>query len=186
MKKAVFIFIIIFIFNHTGFTQEKLPDRANKFSYGFHLLNYQQDFGIGLQLTSPYIARGWLAFRGRANYQFNQHLNDVNETTWSGFGSYQLGVVGVAGMAGGFARFYAEGGVILLTPPVSISSNDIEFGGYGVFGFEFFMSTSPNVPVSYFIELGGMGVGAVADKVPGKPIYSNGFTISVGFRGYIK
>ena len=186
MRKIFLIILSIFIFHSNGYTQEKLPDRANNFSYGFHLLNYQQDFGIGLQLTSPYIARGWLAFRGRANYQFNQHLNDVNETTWSGFGSYQLGVVGVAGMAGGFARFYAEGGVILLTPPASISSNSVEVGGYGVFGFEFFMSTSPNVPVSYFIELGGIGVGAIADKVPGKPIYSNGFSISVGFRGYIK
>jgi hypothetical protein len=48
------------------------------------------------------------------------------------------------------------------------------------------MATNPAVPVSYFIELGGIGVGANADKVPGKPIYSNGFLISVGVRGYIK
>jgi hypothetical protein len=47
------------------------------------------------------------------------------------------------------------------------------------------MSSHPDVPVSYFIELGGVGTGANADKVTGNPIYSNGFLISVGFRGYI-
>ena len=41
MKKIAFIILSVFIFNSTGFTQEKLPDRANNFSYGFHLLHHQ-------------------------------------------------------------------------------------------------------------------------------------------------
>ena len=56
--------------------QDKLPDRANNFNFGFQLNNYQQDFGLGLQLTSPYFAHGWIAIRGRANFMLNQHLNN--------------------------------------------------------------------------------------------------------------
>ena len=51
-------------------------------------------------------------------------------------------------------------------------------GGYGLFGFEFFMNSRNN----YFIEIGGVGTGAVADKVANSPIYSNGLLINVGFR----
>lgn len=184
MKRLILSILFMFLCVQI-YAQATYPERAKHFSYGFQLLNYQQDFGIGLQLTSPFLAHGHLAFRGRANLQFNQHLNKDMETTWSPFGSYQLGVLGVGGMAGGFVRFYGEGGVIILTPPDEISTSSVEIGGYGLFGFEFFMSDDPFVPVSYFIELGGIGTGAQADKVPGKPIYSNGFLISVGVRGYI-
>jgi len=37
-----------------------------------------------------------------------------------------------------------------------------------------------NQRLSYFAEIGGMGTGAKADKIPSKPIYSNGFTTSAG------
>ena len=39
-----------------------------------------------------------------------------------------------------------------------------------------------NKSINYFIELGGVGTGAKADKIAFKPIYSNGFLIDVGFR----
>ena len=186
MKNLIIITVSILLISIQGLAQDKLPERANKFNFGFQLNNFQNDFGIGLQLTSPYFAHGYIAIRGRANFQFNQHLNENNETTWTPYGSYQLGVVGVGGMVGGFIRLYGEGGVLIITPSSDFSSSNVEVGGYGLFGFEFFMGSDPFVPVSYFVELGGLGSGATADKVPGKPIYSNGFLISVGVRGYIK
>ena len=117
---------------------------------------------------------------------FNQHPDDDNTTTWSPYGNYSLGFLGVGGVAGGFVRLYGEGGILLVTPPGAISTSSVEIGGYGVFGFEFFMSSHEETPVSYFIELGGVGTGATADKIPGQPIFSNGFLISVGFRGYFR
>jgi hypothetical protein len=187
MKNTLFVILTIFLIGNQGFAQVKLPDRANNFNFGFQINSYQNDFGLGIQLTSPYLANGYLAFRGRANMQFLQGIeNGETETTWLPYQTYQLGVLGVGGKAGGFARFYGEGGVVLLSPSSSISSNSTEFGGYGLFGFEFFMSTAPETPISYFIELGGMGTGAKADQLQGSPIYSNGFTASVGFRLYLK
>jgi hypothetical protein len=39
-------------------------------------------------------------------------------------------------------------------------------------------------PVSYLIELGGIGTGARADHLPTKPLLANGFLITVGMRFY--
>jgi hypothetical protein len=75
-------------------------------------------------------------------------------------------------------RLYGEGGVIVLFPSSEFSSESEVLGGYGLFGFEFFFSHQSN----YFIEIGGIGTGAVADKASGKPIYSNGLLINVGLR----
>jgi hypothetical protein len=40
--------------------------------------------------------------------------------------------------------------------------------------------------INYFIELGAVGTGAKADKLPTNPIYSNGFLMSVGFRFHVR
>ena len=45
-----------------------------------------------------------------------------------------------------------------------------------------FMDKSSN----YFIEIGGVGSGATADKVVGNPIYANGLMINVGYRYVFK
>jgi hypothetical protein len=77
---------------------------------------------------------------------------------------------------------YAEGGIVFLFPNPVFSDDDINLGGYGLFGFEFFFTEETSRNPSYFIELGGIGTGAVADKIATNPLYANGFLISVGFR----
>jgi len=75
-------------------------------------------------------------------------------------------------------RLYGEGGIIALFPSSRFSGETFILGGYGLFGFEFFFDSKNN----YFIEIGGIGTGAVAEKVSGQPIYSNGILINVGYR----
>jgi hypothetical protein len=53
----------------------------------------------------------------------------------------------------------------------------LDFGGYGLFGFEFNFDPSSK----YFIEMGGRS-GGTADKLPTSPLFSNGFMIQTGFR----
>lgn len=84
-------------------------------------------------------------------------------------------------MVGERIRLYGEGGVITIFPSSDFSSDDMVFGGYGLFGFEFFFGKMGN----YFIEIGGIGTGAVADKIINRPIYSNGLSISTGFRFFL-
>ena len=175
MKKSGITLTILLGLTLSTYAQTEL---SNNFGVGFQITQLQQDFGIGLNLTSPYFANGRSAIRLRANTMWNEHLNSDGETTWTAYSNVSLGFVSIAREIGDFARLYGEGGIILLLPPDTFSAERTELGGYGLFGCEFYLKNNAN----YFIEIGGVGTGAQADKVPNKPIYSNGLLISTGFR----
>lgn len=148
------------------------------FGIGGQVGQHQNDFGIGLNVTTPYFANKKMAVRLKGNLVWNEHLNSNSETTWSSYSNLSLGFVQSVGEINNFVRIYGEGGAILLFPSSEFSSKSIQFGGYGLFGFEFFF----NKHLNYFFEAGGVGTGAKADKIVGNPIYSNGFLINVGVR----
>ncbi|MBP7828802.1 MAG: hypothetical protein KA248_02665 [Kiritimatiellae bacterium] len=149
----------------------------NGVAAGFQINQYQDDFGLGMSLTSPYV-KDLFAVRVRGNLMFNENTKS-DETNWDSYFNFTAGLVGVAGTVCENIRLYGEGGFIGIVPASEFSDKDFVAGGYGVFGFEFFMDARRN----YFIELGGVGTGAREDNVPGRPIYSNGLLISAGFRG---
>jgi len=155
---------------------QEVNDR-NGFGIGFQLNEYQDDFGLGINVNSPYFLYESVTVRLRANYMYNQAVIE-GKSDWLGYGNFSLGLASGGTRIGESIRLYGEGGVIALLPPEQISSNSSEWGGYGLFGFEFFFEGNG----SYFLEVGGVGTGASADKVQTEPIYSNGLTISVGFR----
>lgn len=144
---------------------------------GIQLNQYQQDFGMGIYLTSPWFANQRIAIRTRGNVMFHEHLQN-GETTWTPYLNTSLGVAAITGTVGDFIRLYGEGGIIGLFPSEEFTLESFEFGGYGLFGFEFYMNRTSN----YFIEIGGLGTGARADNVLNSPIYSNGLLLSTGFR----
>lgn len=150
---------------------------ADKMSIGFHISQYQRDFGIGVHLISPYFLNSKMAVKVAGNLQWLEH-NDGAETTWSPYGNFQLGIRARQSIIEDKLFIYGEGGTVMLVPNSDFSSERYVVGGYGFFGFEF----KPSSSFGYFIELGGMGTGAKADKVVAKPIYSNGFLTNVGFR----
>ena len=176
MKKTV-LAIIALALALTTYAQEKPQPFGQKMAIGFQLGQYQQDFGIGLNLTSPYFLYNSVAVRVRGNLMWHEHVLNT-ETTWTPYSNLSLGVVGVGGNIGNFMRLYGEGGVMVLMPSDDFSTQSTELGGYGLFGFEFFF----NPHFNYFIEIGGAGTGASADKLPTNPIYSNGLIIQAGFR----
>ncbi len=177
MKRIVYFFIFLLVYA-SAYTQESGP--ASSFSAGLQIANYQKDFGIGINLTSPYFAGDYLAIRLRSNMMWFEHIDQNSKFTWTTYSNHSLGLASVAGRINDNLRLYGEGGIILLLPSNTFSSEDIEIGGYGLFGFEFHFATNDN----YYIELGSVGTGASADKVPGEPIYSNGFAINVGYRHF--
>lgn len=153
----------------------------NGFGFGAQLNQYQSDFGLGLNLTSPFFANEKIGFRLRGNVMFNEHVQNAT-TTWTPYSNVSLGLIGVSGKIADVIRLYGEGGIIALFPSDEFSSEHYELGGYGLFGFEFFMNKTSN----YFIEIGGVGTGAKEDKIATQPIYSNGLLLSAGFRMYLK
>jgi len=144
---------------------------------GIGINQLQKDFGIGLHLVSPYFANNRVAVRAGANLQWLQHMKG-NETTWSPYGSFQLGIRGRQPVIEDKIYLYGEGGSILLLPNSTFSTEKAHWGGYGLFGFEFWATPK----FGYYLELGGVGTGAKANKVSAAPIYANGFTGSVGCR----
>jgi hypothetical protein len=148
------------------------------FGIGGQVGQHQKDFGIGLNVTSPYFANDKMAVRLKGNLIWNEHINSNSETTWSPYSNFSVGLVQSVGEINNFVRIYGECGAILLFPSSEFSSKSIQFGGYGLFGFEFFLDRH----INYFFEAGGVGTGARADKIAANPIYSNGFLVNVGIR----
>lgn len=150
---------------------------GNGLGIGFQLSQYQNNFGLGINLNSPYFLYEKVGIRLRANIMYNEYVKN-QETVWTPYSNLMLGLVSGRTKIADAICLYGEGGVVLLFPDDDFSSTSTEIGGYGLFGFEFYHANEFN----YFIEIGGIGIGAIADKVENKPIYSNGLLINVGFR----
>lgn len=183
-RKIAFVFFVIAVIAVKSQTTTETPGieetRLNKFAVGFNLNQYQHDFGVGMNITSPYIKKS-IAFRLMGSAQWLQNIpKGDTATTWSPYVNFRLSVVTRQFVITDKISVYTEGGIVLLVPNKEFSSHATQFGGFGVFGFEF----HPSAHWAPFIEAGGIGTGAIADKSVGRPIYSNGFVVSTGFRIY--
>ena len=181
MKRIILTMIIVLGLSGLSMAQN-LKDTENKtisknLNMDFHVSEYQEDFGLGISAASPYFVYDRIAIRMRGNLMYNQIVSE-NESTWEPYLNISLGLIGVAREIEGFMRLYGEGGPIMLFPSGAFSSKGYLFGGYGLFGFESYISENFN----YQIEIGSVGMGATEDKIQNKPIYSNGMLINTGFR----
>lgn len=175
LLRVLLIGIAVQAITHDTYAQDgELPDGT---AVGFHLMQVQRDFGWGLSIASPYFLDDKVAVRVRGSMFFHEHI-DQERVTWTPYGQLHVGLIGQGGQINDRIRLYGEGGMVLISPDAAFSSSGSEFGGYGLFGFEFHFEDMG----MYFIELGGVGTGARADELPGEPIYSNGFSIGTGFR----
>lgn len=158
--------------------KQTLTSKSSRMSLGFNLNQVQTDFGIGISATSPFFLHKNIAVRVSGSIQWLENIPmGSTESTWGEYNHFRIGIVGVGGTVANSIRLYGEGGFVFVLPNKEFSDKNV-IGGYGLFGFEFFMWEKMN----YFIELGSMGTGAVAEKSVGKPKYSNGFMISTGIR----
>lgn len=178
MKTRITALILTVCLPFFGKTQETVN---TGFGFGMQLVEYQNDFGIGLNLTSPYFAYDKIGVRLKGNVMYHQAVID-GRTDWIQYSNFSLGLIGVGGHVTERIRLYGEGGVIAVLPSGLMSDEDATLGGYGIFGFEFFFERFGN----YFVEIGGVGSGAVADNLVNEPIYSNGMILSTGFRFFLK
>jgi hypothetical protein len=149
----------------------------NGIGIGFHVNQIQNDFGIGIDIISPYFANSIVAIKIGGSLKWLQH-STLTSTTWTPYQNAQLGIRSRNFIIDDKFFIYGEGGGILLIPNSIFSSEEFRGGGYGLFGFEFRTSSK----IGFYFELGGVGTGARADKIVKSPIYSNGFLTNVGFR----
>lgn len=176
---CVFALFVLLGGNLSAQTEAKCSIRSipNKLEVGFNISQYQKDFGVGLHLISPYFLMESVAIKAGTNLQWLENFNG-KETTWTPYQNIQLGTRGRSFNVTQNIAIYGEGGIVILLPNRDFSAQQTIIGGYGLIGFEFKIIQK----FGYFIELGGVGTGATADKIAGMPIYSNGFLTNVGFK----
>jgi len=151
---------------------------------GYTLHRFQDDFATGGAITSPLFAGHRLRLTLGGGAAWSPHaVTDDGDQDWASYGQLRLVLEGGARAEGSPVRLYGFGGPLLLLLPSRISDERAHVGGIGGFGFEYyFMQAGHDGPVSYFTELGGIGTGARADNLPGRPLLANGFSVTVGFR----
>ena len=183
MNKIAIVGMLFFVISIGTGTAQDLPESATHFSLGGNVHRFQDDFGFSLSATMPYWKGGRGAFRIHLDYSYFEGIAEGEQTySWMPYLSLRAGAVAVGGTIANAIRLYGEGGVIVVFSNSDLTE-DTSVGGYGLFGFEFFMGEM--APVSYFIEVGGMGTGARAGKLGGEPIHANGFMTSAGVRWYM-
>lgn len=179
MKKVILLFAAIATLSVTASAQEAaVVDKKNHIAVGMNINSFGGDFGLGINVTSPTFFDNHMAVKVSGNYQWLDHIDAGGDHTWTGYTLFRAGLMGVNMSLSEVIELYGEGGLALALTDNSLSTESSTMGGYGLFGFEFFMPAN----MSYFIELGGMGLGAKADKVATSPLIANGFMASVGFR----
>lgn len=196
MKKLILVFGIGVLANTAMMAQipESIPstpsaptaptgsNRPYHMAVGYHVNSFNNDFGFGIGATSPYFIFNTLAIRGSYNFQKFNYIDTSKFYTTATYKNIKFGLLSSAFIANKSIRLYGEGGVAVLVCPAAITATNTSYGGYGLFGFEFFITRG----FSYFIELGAIGTKTRAENVPSIPIFSNGFTASGGLRLYFK
>lgn len=174
MKEAIFISLLFAGFLKLSIAQSPIH---NGFAFSYQLSNRQNDFGMGLNVLSPYFAKKSLAVRLNASIFWHQHRHVNNISKWSLYPTFNIAFRHRAKILEDKLYAYTEGGFVLLLPNAEFSNEKIDFGGYGLFGLEFYSARF----VSYFIELGGIGTGA-REKGVGQNLYSTGFMANAGVK----
>lgn len=175
--KRTFIIAAITLFilsSQNTFSQDR---ELNNIGFGIQLQQVQNDFGFGVHLLSP--SFGYFRAKGSYNLNWFIHESSTGQSTWTTYSSFNFGTR-YQTLVSNYINIYVEGGPQILLNNAKTSSEEVNFGGYGLFGFEFFLSGDSNT--SYFIELGASGNNSKADKTFTKPKMGNGFITSVGYR----
>ena len=169
--------------NATTSRLSALKEKTSHFALGWSINNFSGNYGLGLEMQSPAFFNDIVHLRLSGAYNWVQGTRrGANSETWSPYGLFRLGAFSSSFILGTPIRGYGGGGLVLLTPTDSVSTKNVEFGGYGLVGLEFFLADK-NFPL--YMELGGIGTGAQADQLERSQIYANGFLMSWGFRYFL-
>jgi hypothetical protein len=164
------------------------PSRNDGLAVGFTLHRFHDDFALGGVVSSPSLLDGMLRLTAGGGVAWYPHaIDEEGFETWRPYGHLRLVIEAGARIPSTPLRLYGFGGGTALVLPNDLSSKKVRFGGIGGFGFEFRFQNvveRRDAPVSYFVELGGIGTGATANRLPGHPIFANGFLITTGLRAY--
>lgn len=170
--KRIYILINLLLISFTP-----LLSQPTSWMFGYHLSQVQADFGQGVQIATPSFLMDAVQLKLSANQRYLDYDLE-GRNLWSDFYTFSAGLGNSPTMISERIGLYGEGGVMMILPNNKFSTSDQNWGGYGLFGFNFYFYPG----FSYFIEAGGIGSGARADRSDNQRIYANGFFMNVGFK----
>jgi hypothetical protein len=155
------------------------------FSVGWSVHRFQDDFAIGASISTPSMVARTLRITAGGGVAWYPHARTSGgDETWKTYGHTRLVLEAGRRIQDTPLRLYGFGGPTLLFVD-NLSTDQVSAGGVGGFGFEFFMpKAGRDGPVSYRIELGGIGTSGRADRQAGAPIFANGLLISAAMHFY--
>lgn len=159
---------------------------AHGWAVGPTVNRFQDDFALGASIGTPTFWSDRFRVSLAGGVAWYPYGSDGGEQDWVPYGDVRL-VLEVGQRApGSQVRLYGFGGPIAYVLPGTLADEPLALGGVGGFGFEhYFAGKDGDGPVSYFVELGGVGGAFRADNQPGGPLVGNGFLATVGFRWHL-
>jgi hypothetical protein len=156
-------------------------------SVGMAVQRLQDDFALsGLVTSSPALFNGTARLTvggGIAWYPYG--VSASGDQDWIPFGHSRVVIEIGHRLKDTPLRLYGFSGAMIVFRSERLASDVVAPAGIGGFGFEFFFpGPTHDGPVSYFIELGGVGGGGHATNLAGRPTVVNGFLIQSGLRFY--
>jgi hypothetical protein len=155
-------------------------------SLGINMNQALSTYGMGINISLP-LSGDLFSFRGSANIMGLQAVPDAlaDRSHLYGYEMIRLGVLGRY-MWYDYVKLYVEGGPLLMLNNSLVTSRKISMGGYGLAGMEYRLRTGHYFlgHCWVFLEGGGIGTGAHADRLIGSPAYANGLFFGLGIRYY--
>ena len=153
--------------------QERSPYRV-----GFHLKGLGGDFGLGLNMDIGTPDK-WPTIRLGGTWHW-QEIPDGLEFETASYQTFRVGVASKSFKVQEHIRAYGEGGFLAVLAGDALSYDRFGPGGYGLFGFEFFVREYGGSAL--FIEIGGSSAGNGMDRAPGVQAFGTGLWVGAGFR----
>lgn len=175
MKKTHIIIVFFALISGTVHSQTQ---DSGSFRIGFHLRELSGDFGLGLNVDLP-TPQYWPTIRLAGTWQW-QEIPDGTSFDKASYLTLRTGVASKSFQIQERIRAYGEGGLLAILPSDELSEDSFELGGYGLFGFEFFVEHYGGS--SLFLEVGASSAGNGLDTRPGISGFGTGFWVGAGFR----
>lgn len=187
MNKFSFLlmfFICFFLASSKVNAGDSLAVNATDFSLGLNISEIRNQPGAGLSISTPYFLNDKVAFRfsGMLYWIFSIPLSSASERPLH-YTNLRFGAVYVAGTVAESIRLCLVGGGTYTLPGSNIS-DDKNIGGYLGFGVEYFTGKLTHSRLSFLFESIIILAPAIAEKLPGQPIYANGIDLSAGIKYY--
>lgn len=174
---------LFFVQQAVGQTDARAAAETSKPAIGISGGHYRYDPGLAVEFTTRGIFQNHLSMRVKATMLWLEDYKAIHDQ-WIPYYSFSAGLV-YNGQLFDRARFFAELGVIGITPNPKFSDTGFVEGLYQFNGLEITLLQRKRSKTCFFFGLGPSFVNAFAEKIEGRPRYGRGLHFINGFRVYL-